>query len=46
MKENFEEDLSAAQKAEEKAVKEFEALKAAKEEELASGKKTIKHNCV
>jgi len=41
MKENFEEDLASAQKDEEKAVAEFQSLKAAKEEELEAGNKAI-----
>lgn len=41
MKENFEEDLAATQAAEKKAVAEFQALKAAKQEELAAGNKAI-----
>jgi len=39
MQEDFEASLSDAQKAEQKAVADFESLKAAKEQELAAGKK-------
>jgi chromosome segregation ATPase len=41
MKEDFETNLSEEQKAEAKAVKEFQALKAAKEEEIDTGRKLI-----
>jgi len=41
MKEDFEANLSEAQKAEAKAKAEYEALKAAKEDEIASGRKLI-----
>merc|ERR1719207_395867 len=41
MKEDFEVNLSDAQKAEAKAKAEFETLKAAKEDEIATGKKLI-----
>merc|ERR1719305_951420 len=41
MKEDFEVNLSEAQKAEAKAVEEFQTLKAAKEDEIATGKKLI-----
>merc|ERR1719379_1188010 len=41
MKEDFEVNLSEAQKAEAKSKKEYETLKAAKEDEMATGKKLI-----
>merc|ERR1719198_1373499 len=41
MHEDFSKSLSEAEKAEEKAQKEFEALKAAKEQQIATGKKAI-----
>jgi len=41
MKEDFEANLSEAQKAEAKAKADYEALKAAKEDEIASGRKLI-----
>merc|ERR1719198_1868587 len=41
MKEDFEKDLSDEEAKEKKAVEEFEALKAAKEEEIASGRKLV-----
>jgi len=41
MKEDFEVNLSEAQKAEAKSLAEFEQLKAAKEDELATGRKLI-----
>jgi len=41
MKEDFEVNLSEAQKSEAKALAEFESLKAAKEDELATGRKLI-----
>merc|ERR1719484_477125 len=41
MKEDFEVNLSEAQKAEAKSKKEYETLKAAKEDEIATGKKLI-----
>lgn len=41
MKEDFEKNLSEAEKREKQAVAEFEALKAAKDEEIASGKKLM-----
>merc|ERR1719377_80904 len=41
MKEDFENNLSEAQKSEAKAKAEFETLKAAKEDEMATGKKLI-----
>jgi len=41
MKEDFEVNLAAAQKDEKKAVAEYDALKAAKEDEMATGKKLI-----
>jgi len=41
MKEDFEVNLSEAQKAEAKSLSEFETLKAAKEDELATGRKLI-----
>lgn len=41
MKEDFEANLSEAQKAEAKAKAEYEALKAAKEDEIATGRKLI-----
>jgi DNA repair exonuclease SbcCD ATPase subunit len=41
MKEDFEVNLSEAQKAEAKAKSEYETLKAAKEDEIATGKKLI-----
>merc|ERR1719191_2425004 len=41
MKETFEKDLAEAQGAEAKALEQFELLKAAKEEEMAAGKKQI-----
>jgi chromosome segregation ATPase len=41
MKEDFEANLSESQKAEAKAKAEYEALKAAKEEEIAAGRKLI-----
>merc|ERR1719487_2888748 len=41
MKEDFEVNLSEAQKAEAKSKKEFETLKAAKEDEIATGRKLI-----
>merc|ERR1719355_441640 len=41
MKEDFEVNLSEAQKAEAKAKAEYESLKAAKEDEIATGKKLI-----
>merc|ERR1719327_1648612 len=41
MKEDFEANLSEAQKAEAKAKAEYEALKVAKEDEIASGRKLI-----
>merc|ERR1719281_2091675 len=41
MKEDFDKDLSAAQAAEKKAAEDFAALKAAKEDEIATGKKLV-----
>jgi len=41
MKADFEDDLSAAQKAEAKSVEEYEALKAAKEDEISTAEKEI-----
>merc|ERR1719330_1758156 len=41
MNADFEKSLEAAQKAEAKSVKEFEALRAAKESEIASAKKAV-----
>merc|ERR1719191_2057851 len=41
MKEDFEVNLSEAQKSEAKAKAEYDSLKAAKEDEIASGKKLI-----
>merc|ERR1719379_1914984 len=41
MQEDFEGTLSDSQKAEKKAVADYQALKAAKEDEIASGKKAM-----